>query len=253
MVTTSVAPARRIHWGEAERTALLSRVRSLRALPPTTLPWAAALACPKRVEEGEFVFLKGEPIRTLSILAEGRVKVIRESDDGQAVILRLIRPGEIFGIVGSWHEPTYRVSALAQQDSVVLGLPYRAFVDLLKIHPEFALAILEELGSRLDEAETRIDDLQTGRAVSRLARALLRVGKKVSRAGSPLTNTIIAITRQDLADLAGTNVSTASRTLSEWGRRGIVDAGRERVRILRGQSLVAIAAGIDHDETLGLV
>lgn len=241
MVTASIASARRLRWGETERTALLSRVQPFRALPSATLPQVATLTGAKHVEEGEFIFLKGDPIRALFILAEGRVKVIRENEEGQEVILRLIRPGELFGIVGSGRERIYRVSALAQQDSLVLRLPYSSFFDLVRTQPAFALAVLEELGSRLDEAETRIDELQTGRAVPRLARALLRVSKGVASTASARTGPVIAITRQDLADLAGTNVSTASRTLSEWDRRGIVAAGRERVRILRPQSLVAIA------------
>lgn len=240
MVTASMTSARRIRWSEAERAMLLAGARPFRALPPTIRSRVAPLTSTKRVAEGEFIFLKGEPIRTLFLLAEGRVKVIRENDGGQEVILRLIRPGELFGIVGG-REPIYRVSALAQQDSVVIGLPYSTFVDLVQTQPAFALAVFEELGSRLSEAEARIDELQTGRAVPRLARALLRVGASVASTASLTSGPIIAITRQDLADLAGTNVSTASRTLSEWDRRGIVAAGRERVRILQPKSLVAIA------------
>jgi CRP-like cAMP-binding protein len=57
---------------------------------------------------------------------------------------------------------------------------------------------------------------------------------------------VLPLTRQDLAELAGTNLSMASRTLSEWDRKGIVNAGRERVSILRPYDLVAIAEGVDY-------
>lgn len=42
-------------------------------------------------------------------------------------------------------------------------------------------------------------------------------------------------------ELAGTTLSTASRTLSGWERQGLVDAGRERVTLLRPHALVALA------------
>jgi CRP-like cAMP-binding protein len=67
----------------------------------------------KRVSRGGFVFLEGEPAASLNLLADARVKVIRETEDGQEVILRLIESGEIFGAAGSWaSRPTRRALKL---------------------------------------------------------------------------------------------------------------------------------------------
>ena len=228
-------------WGINERVAFLAQAPLFGQLPPEVLQEIAAHLHTKRVGRGGFVFLEGEPARSLNVLAEGRVKVVRETDEGQEVILRLIQPGDIFGGAGGWGEATYPATARAQDDAVVLQLPADTFSDLIAHQPAFALAVVGELGQRLRTAEARVRELQTERVERRIARVLLRLANKTGRStakgielGSPLT-------RQDVAELAGTTLSTASRTLSAWDQQGIVIATREHVTITRPHQLVSIA------------
>ena len=229
------------HWDAGQRAAFLTGAALFGQLPQAALEQVAEHFRVKHVQRGGFVFLEGTPASSLNLLAEGRVKVIRETDEGQEVILRLIQPGEIFGGAGGWGEATYPASARAQEDAVVLQLPAESFTNLIAHQPEFALAVVHELGQRLRTAESRIRELQTERVERRIARALLRLANKTGvktengiDLGGPLT-------RQDLAELAGTTLSTASRTLSAWDQQGIIAAGRERVTIVRPHELVSIA------------
>jgi len=226
-------------WGEAERAAFLASVRLFAPLPPAILAQIARHFRPRHVQRGEVVFLKGLPATDLSLLATGRIKVVRETEDGREVILRQIRPGDIFGGAGGWGESVYPASALAQEEALVLQLPAAEFQHLLSSHVEFAVAVIHELGLRLREAEARIRDLQAESAECRLAHAVLRLAQKQERGGPPT----LTLTRQDLAELSGTTVATASRTVRAWHNQGLVDAGRERVTILRPNALRAIAEG----------
>jgi CRP-like cAMP-binding protein len=228
-------------WDVGERIAFLGDAPLFGKLPRAVLEQVAQRIRVKRAPRGGFVFLEGSPAASLNLLAQGRVKVIREADEGQEVILRLIQPGEIFGGAGGWGEAAYPASARAQEDAVVLLLPADGFSDLIAHQPAFALAVVHELGQRLRTAEARIRELQTERVERRIARVLLRLANKTGvqtesgiELGGPLT-------RQDLAELAGTTLSTASRTLSAWDQQGIVDARRERVTIVQPHQLVSIA------------
>lgn len=228
-------------WSAERRAAFLATVRLFRELPAPVLYEVARQFRPKAVARGAIVFLEGEPAEALNLLASGRIKVVRETDDGREVILRLIGPGEIFGGAGGWGEPIYPATAVAIEPGVVLQLPAQTFQDLLGTCPAFARAVVQELGTRLREAEARIRELQTERVERRLARALLRLAEKTGAetpAGIAIT---LPLTRQDLAELAGTTLSTASRTLSAWDQAGIIAAGRERVVIRQPASLRAIA------------
>jgi CRP-like cAMP-binding protein len=223
------------------RAAFLGSVRLFQRLPPSILREIASQFRPKRVQRGSIVFVEGEPAEVLNLLATGRVKVVRETEDGREAILRLIGPGEIFGGAGGWGEPVYPATAVAQEPGVVLQLPAPAFSALLDASPAFAHAVVRELGARLREAEARIRELQTERVERRLARALLRLAQKTGIKTPTGIELGLALTRQDLAELAGTTLSTASRTLSAWDQAGIIAAGRERVVICQPHALVAIA------------
>jgi len=228
-------------WGLEERVRFLGGVPLFGGLPPDLVRTVAQQFGAKRVERGDFVFLEGDRATSLNVLAQGRVKVIRETDEGREVILRQIDPGEIFGGAGGWGSATYPASARAQERSVVLRLPAERFTALIREQPDFALAVVAELGRRLRETEARIRDLQSERVERRLARALLRLANKTGTKHADAIELGVPLTRQDLAELAGTTLSTASRTLSAWDQQGIVASARERVTILRPHALVAIA------------
>ena len=243
MTVRTVPPPQHRRWDAAERAVHLTTVPLFARLAPETLRKVAVRFHPKRIRRGSFVFHEGEPASALNVLAEGRVKVIRETAEGRQVILRLINPGELFGVSGGWGEALYPATAQALDDVVVLQLPAREFTSLLETHPELAIAVIRELGGRLREAEARILDLQTERVQQRIARTLLRLANTAARGTAMPGGASLGLSRQDLADLSGTTLSTASRTLSAWHRRGIVVAGREQVTIRDLEALTEIADG----------
>lgn len=224
-------------WNAERRAALLARVPLFARVPPAVIREVAALFRPRAVPRGDFVFREGEPANAVHVAAIGRIKIVRETEAGRQVVLRLIHPGSSFGVSGVWGTATYPASARALDEAVILHLPSHELARLMTAHAPLALAMITDLGARLREAEARILDLETEGVEARLARALLRLAAQ----SQPPTS--IALTRQDLADLTGTTLTTASRTLSAWHRQGIVAALRERVVILDRTALQVIAGG----------
>ncbi|MBI2911285.1 MAG: winged helix-turn-helix domain-containing protein, partial [Chloroflexi bacterium] len=70
---------------------------------------------------------------------------------------------------------------------------------------------------------------------------VLRLAHRAAGDTGEIQGVALPLSRQDLAELSGTTLSTASRTLSGWARQGLVAAGRERVTILQPGALAAIA------------
>jgi len=54
----------------------------------------------------------------------------------------------------------------------------------------------------------------------------------------------MSLSRQDLAELTGTNIYNVSRILRKWEQDDIVSLGRKRVVINKAHQLVVIAEGI---------
>lgn len=231
-------------WGIEQRAALLAVVRPFDRLDDATRRSVAARCRARPVERGAIIFVAGQPAEAVHVLAEGEVRVVRETDDGREVILRLIRPGELFGGAGGWGVDRYPATTIAAERSVVVTLAASAFADLIHGSSDFALAVIRELGARLRDAETRIQELQTERVERRIARMLLRLANRMGQRTDRGITIDATLSRQAIADLCGTTLSTASRVLSGWDRDGILIAGREHVIIVRPHDLVAIADDI---------
>jgi CRP-like cAMP-binding protein len=131
--------------------------------------------------------------------------------------------------------------------AVTCTLPAESFSELIAHQPAFALAVVHELGQRLRNAEARIREPHTERVERRIARVLLRLANKTGVKTAQGIELGTSLTRQDLAELVGTTLSTASRTLSAWDQQGIVAAGREHVTILQPHQLVKIAEDLATD------
>lgn len=231
-----------------ERVRFLQSVRLFDQLREATLLEVARRCRLRRIERGAFVFFEGTRARAVQVLETGRVKVVRETEDGREVIIRIIQPGEIFGGAGGWGREVYPATAVTLEDSRILELPSDEFATLVERYPDFAMAVVRELGARLREAEARILELQTERVERRIARTLLRLANKTGTKTERGIEIGVPLSRQNLADLCGTTLSTASRVLSAWDRAGIIIAERERVTIRHAHQLVAIAEDIAESE-----
>jgi len=234
---------RPLRWNACDIARFLATAQIFQRLGSQALHEAAGIASVKRVRRGGFIFLEGEPIRSLHVLAGGSVKLLRETEDGRAVILRLVGPGEVFGIAGVGAEAVERFSAQANEDATILEIPRHEFLHLLSGSELGMQATLETFGALLRDVESRICDLQTQDAECRLARALIQLTARCTSYLNEQPRVSLTLTRQDLADLAGTNLSTASRTVSAWVKAGIIAVGRACVVIQDYPALRRIAKG----------
>jgi 23S rRNA (adenine2503-C2)-methyltransferase len=90
----------------------------------------------------------------------------------------------------------------------------------------------------------RIRELATEHVDQRVARALLKLA---SECGKPVDSGILidqTLGRQELAELAGTSMFTASRLLARWAREGVLEVGRQRV-VVRSRERLEQLAGED--------
>ncbi|MCO5175380.1 MAG: Crp/Fnr family transcriptional regulator [Thermomicrobiales bacterium] len=228
-------------WDLERRADLLSWVRPFSQLDRDVLNSVASQCRVRSFQKGEIIFVEGQPAGAIYVLADGEVRVVRETDDAREVILRLIRPGELFGGAGGWGASHYPATTIASARSDVLALAATEFSRLIEEHPAFATGLIRELSMRLREAESRIQELQTERVERRIARMLMRLANRTGRRIEQGIEIDATLSRQAIADLCGTTLSTASRILASWDQRGILISAREHVVIVRTHELVAIA------------
>jgi len=148
----------------------------------------------------------------------------------------------------------YPATAQALESTITLRLRRDEYVTLVRVHSELAWALIQELGRRLQRAQETIRSLAVEKVERRVARVLLRMaattGERLQEAGSPeavraespaAIRITIPLSRQDIADMAGTVVETAIRTMSKFQRQGLIETSQGRIVLLRPHQLVAIA------------
>jgi CRP-like cAMP-binding protein len=95
----------------------------------------------------------------------------------------------------------------------------------------------------MQDSLARIRELSTETVAQRVARALVRLARDHGRPVAEGTLIDQALGRQELADLAGASMYTASRLLAGWSRDGILSVGRQRVLVRSLERLEAVARG----------
>ncbi len=190
----------------------------------------------------EAIFWEGDPAEWLVIVVQGRVKMVKHSESGRETILTTFGPGQIVGEVGLLIGDAYPASAQAIEPSVTVSLRRAEYIDLVRTHPDLAWALLQELGRRLQSAHETIRSLAVEKVERRVARVLLRLASTAGeRTAEGAVRITVPLSRQEIADMAGTVLETAIRTVSKFQKQGLVDTREGHVVILQPHRLVAIA------------
>ncbi|MBY0333215.1 MAG: Crp/Fnr family transcriptional regulator [Acetobacteraceae bacterium] len=215
---------------------------------------AADLGRVRRVPRDHVLFEQGAPADALHLVLAGRLRVARGTDAGERQVLRFVGPGLPAGVLAllgaDQHYPA--TASAAGGDAVVLSWEGAALRRLAERHPALLANAMRALSGRAQEAHERLAEMAAEPVERRLARALLRLvrdaadGAGGAAAAAPTAAPIrLAVSRQELADMAGTTLATASRVLSRWRRAGVLGGapGRVRVEVREPATLARLAEG----------
>ncbi|MFT3691441.1 Crp/Fnr family transcriptional regulator [Paenirhodobacter sp.] len=220
---------------------LLSNLPLFRGLDGEGMARVLLNATLRDVARGETVFDQGAPAERFYLLLRGRLKVSQVTPDGQQVMVRIVHPGDLFGFARALNRPDYPGTARAVVDSTVTGWPMEDWPAVVEASPPVAASALRTLGKRLDEAHTRLRELSTEEVERRIAHTVLRLADRAGRVEAEGIRLDFPISRQDVAQLSGTTLHTASRILSAWEGRGWVAGGRQRLTVVDRAALARLA------------
>lgn len=222
----------------------LADVPLFAGLPAGTLTRILSLAHSKRLESGAFFFREGDEAESFFLLTSGRVKLTQLTPEGHQIVLRMIGPGDAFGGVGAFGDPTYPVSAEAVEPSAALAWTSATMRQLLEGEPAMAVNALRFVAGRYHDLQRRYRQAMTERVERRVARAVLRLVHDAGRRVDDGVEIGFAVSRQDIAEMTGTSLFTVSRLLSAWEEQGLVRSSRQRIVLTRRDALVAIAEDV---------
>jgi len=198
----------------------------------------------KSVKENEVLFNQGERAQSVYLLLSGRLKLMQTNRNGEKVILRYLTANDLVAIVSVLGKKSYPATAEVIQPGEALCWNGITLRDLMQKHTDIAINAIDIVFERLEEVHNRFLDLTTIRVEQRIARTLLRLMKRGGKKNKEGILIDFPLSRQNIAEHAGTTLYTVSRVLSAWEKASFVKSTREKIIIKDAHSLVVIADDI---------
>jgi len=191
----------------------------------------------------ETIYHQDERARMLRVVVHGAVKLVRHTMEGKDVLLDMLEPGEYFGNLSTTGNAVYSETARAQTDVCILSTRMNDFRSLLNDYPNVAMRVLDITAERLQSSQEKIRHLTTLSVKERIAHILVMLSEKFGEQSAYGLLLQLPLSRKDLADMAGTSTETASRIMSDFQDRDIINTGRQWVAIRAMDRLADIADG----------
>ena len=192
--------------------------------------------------KGAVLFQEGDPASSIAVLYKGQVKLQSTSREGKIVILHIAMPGDVLGlgavISGSCHE----VTAETLQPSAVKNIRRDEFLSFLSRHGQANMHAARILSEDYKSAFFDANRLALApSAIGRLASVLLDLSRNRS-SEEPQQRFTMALTHEELANLAGISRETVTRMLSRCKRERWIQVHGSSMTILDRERLVHLAS-----------
>jgi CRP-like cAMP-binding protein len=139
-----------------------------------------------------------------------------------------------------------KYTAEALSDSVCWEVRHQQFQEACNASAPALAWVTEQLERRLAEVERRIELISFARVEIRILALLRDLAEASVTPLNPQTESIqIPLSQSEIAQLIGATRETASTTLNQFERRGLLRLGRRQIEVVSIQSIRDAASGRD--------
>ncbi|HEY1766698.1 MAG TPA: Crp/Fnr family transcriptional regulator [Terracidiphilus sp.] len=191
---------------------------------------------------GAKLFAEGDTARNVFVICFGQVKISSTSREGKTMILKIAGPGDVLGLSAVLANVPHEVTAEAIEPCQVKTVRKQEFLDFLGRHGIASMHAAQSLSS---EYMTVFHDAKrlalSGSAAGRLAQLLLDWGRSAS-CGRPEIKFTMALTHEEIANMAGTSRETVTRLLNQFRRDGSITIKGTSLTIVEPDKLEQLTA-----------
>lgn len=193
----------------------------------------------RRIEAGAHLACRGDAAHHWAVVVEGMVKLEASAPDGRRTTLLGVTAGGWFGeaaLLGDGHWPFDVVAARATR----LGLlPRAAFERLLATSLAFNRLLLGQLNARLGQFVQRCEHGRFCEATEHLAHCLAELFDVRLQ---PRTGRCLALSQEEVAQLAGVSRPTANRALHALERLGVLSVRYGAIEVHDPEALARLGS-----------
>ena len=174
-----------------------------------------------KYKKKQLIYSESNHPNKLYFLQYGKVKTFKTNDDGKELVTNLYSAGDFFGHVALLEGTMHADSAEALEESEIVLIPKDDFEDMISQNAEVARKFIQLLAKNVSDKENQLLAMAYNSLRKKVADALLMVSKKYKTDSKG--NLSIDMSRESLANIAGTATESLVRTLSDFRNEKIID------------------------------
>lgn len=186
----------------------------------------------------QVIYAEGNHPHRLLYIQKGKVKTFKTNNDAKELTVGLFGEGDFLGYTALLEGTTYKETAEAIDDSEIAMIPAEEFDKLMNSSRELTQKFIQLLAKNVREKEEQLLGLAYNSLRKRVADALITLQQKYQEAGTEKFS--IHISREDLANIAGTATESLIRTLSDFKSEKLVEIKDGSIIILNEKKLASM-------------
>ena len=181
----------------------------------------------KHFSAGDILMETGHYFRSTMLIAEGRVKLYRQGEDGGDFFMYYLEPGNAcaLSMICATKQETSQVMAKAVDDTIVIAIPIGMMDELMQNYKSWYYFVLETYRNRFEELLSVIDGVTFKALDERLLFYLKNQHVK-------LKTTQLLLTHQEIANDLNSSREVISRLLKKMEQKGMITLHRNYIEWL---------------------
>jgi CRP-like cAMP-binding protein len=188
---------------------------------------------------GAAIVARGSPMPGVVALAYGSAKLALRRNDGEEKVVRLLGPGESFGLAAAILDKPSPIDLVALSDCLAVTIPPVPLLRLMEHDAGFARAVARALAERMLELVAEIETSLQQTSLQRLACFLDSRAQPNGQAGAWVVH--LPATKTTIAARLGVKKETLSRMLRELASRSLIAVAGPEIAILDRAGLAQLA------------
>ena len=176
----------------------------------------------KHYKKGQTLVVIGDTPSAVFFLKEGYTKMSTILGNGNELTLNIYKPGSLFPMFLALGDAINNYAFTTMTDSQIYEAPKGEVIKYLKENPDVSFDLIKRILAGVDGLLTNYNHLLTGDAETRVASALSIAAKRFGEKTKDGVVIDLALTHQDIANLAGISRETASIAIERLSKEGIV-------------------------------
>ncbi len=240
-VPVPAAPASAADGKAQERVNIQIHLRKIPLLANLTDEEMAKVKADIRIRQygrRDIVLQKGGTGDCLLFLLSGQLQVIDITEDGRAIGLRILTPGDFFGEIAVINNSNRSASVVALTPVLVALLPAATALHLFSHSPSVANQMLRHLAQKIQ----RDSEFRALLSIHNTAKRIFTFIQLLKEKKPDETEVVENLpTHQDIANMINTSRETVTRTILALVNQGIVKKDTHRLIIINPEALKKLA------------